>query len=111
MATATITITDMEPSDIFGPQVSVIASCSDCDFKLWTGGSPDRDWSHVADDHLRQHDPDRAVDIEVDWEPVAYCSVCGNGLGDIHQEDDGLRCRDCGTTWDINGRNGERGEP
>ena len=51
--------------------------------------------------------PGRALDIEVDWEPSACCSVCADGVGDITQEDDGLRCHGCGTTWDMDGTGGE----
>lgn len=61
-------------------------------------------------DHQEQHRPGRALDIEVDWEPSATCSVCPDG-GDIHQDSsDTLECRQCGTVWDIDGSGGERYE-
>lgn len=109
-ATATVTIGETKHSELGKQYASATVRCSDCDYAACTGGHPDFDWSHLIDDHLEQHNPGRAVDIDVDWEPVASCSVCPNGMGDIYQEDDGLRCRDCGTTWDINGRRGERDE-
>jgi hypothetical protein len=44
-------------------------------------------------------------------EPSALCSVCDDG-GDINQVDgETLQCRDCGTTWAIDGTNGERPTP
>lgn len=86
----------------------VKASCSACGYTTYTGGDPDRDWSHILDSHLAQHQPGRALDIEVDWTPSALCSVCEDGIGDIHAEDDGLICRECGTQWDIDGTGGER---
>ncbi len=87
--------------------VSVKASCPLCTHVVFTGGRPGFDWSHILDRHLAQHQPGRARDIEVAWEPSAWCSVCEDGIGDIHHEDDGLVCRNCGTRWDINGTGGE----
>lgn len=58
-------------------------------------------------DHQEQHRPGRALDIEVDWAPHARCSVCSDGIGTIEQDDDGLACRECGTTWDLEGTMGE----
>lgn len=67
--------------------------------------------SDVLADHLAQHAPGRAVDIEVDWEPSALCSVCEDGIGLIKPDDDGgLECEECGTVWDIDGTGGERSE-
>ena len=54
----------------------------------------------------RQHS--RATDIDVEWELSARCSVCPNRVGDVQREGDGLVCQDCGTRWNIDGRNGER---
>ena len=110
MAEAIIEITHQEESRAW---VSVKASCPLCAHAAYTGGRPDRDWSHILDSHLAQHQPGRALDIEVDWTPSAVCSVCEDGIGDIHAEDEGLTCRDCGTRWDINGTGGERagGQP
>lgn len=106
-ATAKVTLGETTHSEHLGRFVSVKVECSECDYKAWTGGSPNRDWTRLIDGHLAQHRPGRAVDIEVDWEPSAWCSVCEDG-GDIHQEGDGLTCRDCGTTWSIDGTYGER---
>lgn len=74
-------------------------------------------WSHTAtspaylfDWHLKQHKPGRALDIEVDWEPSACCSVCPDGIGSIrwdNESGEGLICIECRTTWDNEGRSGE----
>lgn len=61
-------------------------------------------------DHSAQYEPGRAPDIQVDWEPVALCPVCEDGVGDIAQVDEGLGCKECDTTWDMVGRGGERAE-
>lgn len=108
MAEAIITIGETGYSEHVGRFVSVKAECTECDYRTWTGGNPDRDWSGIIDDHLAQHRPGRALDIEVDWEPSARCSVCKDGIGDILQEDDGLTCRECGTYWSIDGTGGYR---
>lgn len=61
-------------------------------------------------DHQDQHRPDRAFDIEVDWEVSASCSVCEGEVGNVVQEDDGVMCRECGTYWSIDGTGGYRDE-
>lgn len=66
----------------------------------------------------RQHDPDRAPDIEVDFELVADCSICEDG-GTIELIDaaESLECSDCKTTWSIDldhsttATDGQRAEP
>ncbi|MBG6085834.1 hypothetical protein [Zhihengliuella flava] len=46
-------------------------------------------------------------DINVDWEPSAWCPICEDG-GDMAVIDtEALECTDCGTTWSIDGRHGE----
>lgn len=61
--------------------------------------------------HRAQYDPGRAPDITVEYELVAYCSVCEDGIGDIQQNDgETVRCKECGTAWHIDGTNGEREE-
>lgn len=64
--------------------------------------------SDILHDHLAQHGPGRALDIEVDWEPSANCSVCPDGIGMIKFNDDGegLACTECGTEWDMDGKDG-----
>ena len=103
-----------EPEEIPGfparRWVSVKVECSACRHVMFTGN-----WEHVAKereswiaDHIAQHAPCRALDIEVDWEPSACCSVCEDGIGDIRQvSSEGLECIECGTTWDNDGRGGE----
>lgn len=61
--------------------------------------------------HRSQYEPGRAPDITVEWEISAYCSVCEDGIGDITQEDtETVYCRECGTTWSADGKDGERKE-
>lgn len=60
--------------------------------------------------HQEQHKPGRALDIAVDWEVSALCSVCEDGVGDIVREDEGVTCRECGTSWDLDGTDGRRDE-
>lgn len=61
--------------------------------------------------HSDQYEPGRAPDIEVDWVISASCSICEDGIGDIEVNDsDSIRCKDCGTTWDMRGTSGERDE-
>lgn len=89
---------------------SVRAECSACGYmeftSIWTEEF-DRDRSWIAG-HLAQHEPGRALDIEVDWELVAYCSICDDGIGNVKHEGDNLLCHECGTSWDLDGTGGER---
>lgn len=72
-------------------------------------GDPQEYATRVIYDHLRQHKPGRALDIEVSWEPSALCNVCEDDIGDIYWPYSGtLECRQCETTWDIDGTGGER---
>lgn len=93
---------------------SLRVSCGQCPFVTYT--SRLRDFmpsaSEILADHLAQHAPGRAVDIEVSWEPSAMCSVCSDGIGlvKIDNDGEGLECEECGTTWDIEGTGGERSE-
>ena len=68
------------------------------------------DW--VIRDHRAQYEPGRAPDIEVDWEPSAWCPVCEDGIGDIkwNSDGEGLICVRCKTTWTIRGEHGETAE-
>ena len=89
-----------------------IIKCKAPDCPYWYYGpqtiaSAERCFKEHADQYL----PGRAPSIQVDWEPVAYCSVCEDGIGDIVVEDgESIRCKDCGTTWDMQGNGGERRE-
>lgn len=89
--------------------VSIRVACALCGHTTWTGHKKSlapQVAASIKRTHLAQHAPGRALDIVVDWEPSADCSVCENG-GNITQTGDGLECGDCGTTWDINGEYGE----
>lgn len=104
MTTSTL---EQKPSEGDPAGFSIIDRCDECPYTAYT-------WSRVKlkgsiiKEHLAQHEPGRAVDIEVNWEPSAFCSVCEDGIGDIKTNDsESLRCDDCDTTWDIDGRNGE----
>src|SRR5699024_2759876 len=67
-------------------------------------GDPQEYATRVIRDNLRQHEPGRALDIEVSWKPSAFCNVCADGLGDINWSDiETLECRECETTWNIDG--------
>lgn len=93
-----------------------VIRCSEQDHIIFTSyresyGEPQDYANRALRDHLDQHKPGRALDIEVSWEPVALCSVCEDGFGDIaHGYDGDLRCKKCETTWDIDGTSGERAE-
>lgn len=93
---------------------SVTLKCSDCDWTAWSSMRTDRlgDPAYGRQDaHTRQHEPGRALDIEVDWTPSGLCPVCPDGIGDIGWgDDDDVRCKDCGTTWNRDGTNGQRAE-
>lgn len=107
-ATATVTMLG-EPyeSASLRQHRGVKVGCSECSHMVFTGGPVDRDWSHSIDDHLRQHEPGRAIDIEVQYVLSADCTVCDDG-GDLHEDStDVIECRDCGTTWYSDGTGGE----
>jgi hypothetical protein len=61
--------------------------------------------------HGGQYDAGRAPDIAVEWEISACCSVCPDGIGDVTTNDsETVTCKDCGTTWAMDGTAGERAE-
>lgn len=110
-ATALIELGKKLDADLFAATVR----CSACDYRVSTlyrprYGALDEYAQLYLADHLAQHLPGRALDIEVDWVPRAFCSVCDDGLGNIDQKNDGLVCRACGTTWGIDGMDGYRKE-
>lgn len=104
-----------EESETYPGFRSATIRCSEGDTTIFTSyrdtyGDPQDYANRALRDHLDQHKPGRALNVEVSWEPSAWCSVCEDEIGDIVQEDDGLTCRECGTTWDIDGEQGERKE-
>lgn len=89
------------------------ARCGQCSYAAFGSASNGKrpTAESVLQDHLDQHKPGRAVDIEVAWELSACCSVCEDGIGSITLSDsESLRCRDCGTVWSLDGTGGERSE-
>lgn len=91
--------------------ISVEVKCSHCSHGLYTAthskyAGRQRTWMA---DHIAQHnDPTRALDITVDWDISAYCSVCDDGIGDVQVNDiESIQCVVCGTTWSIDGKDGE----
>jgi len=89
--------------------------CSEGDYVIFASQRTDStdavDGARWIRDHLDQHKPGRAMDIAVDWEVSACCNVCEDEIGDVETDDgETLRCRECGTTWNIDGTNGEREE-
>ncbi|OAV62827.1 hypothetical protein [Enteractinococcus helveticum] len=89
--------------------VSVTAQCSACRHIAFTAipsSYADRRISFIQE-HIDQHAPGRAIDIEVIWEVNADCTVCENG-GDITDVDvETLQCQQCNTTWSMDGTFGE----
>lgn len=94
--------------------VLVRTICSECGYSVITVISLDRmralgaSTTGVIDEHLAQHnEPDRAPDIEIDWTPDASCSICDDG-GNIEINDiETVVCRQCNTTWTLDGTDGE----
>lgn len=80
----------------------------DCDW--WVIGTRGPVADQALAEHEAQHGPGRALDITVEWEVSALCSVCEDGVGDVQQEGDELICQDCGTCWFIDGTGGYRCE-
>lgn len=90
--------------------VSLHLMCDECRYQMFTWVPVDVEHpEELLADHLRQHGEGRALDIEVDWEVSARCSVCPDG-GNVRLSDDSLVCDGCDTTWDLEGKFGERNE-
>lgn len=103
---ATFTITERAS----GRGRSVVAACDTCRWTTfgWLPGNTHTD--HLTRDHADQHKPGRALDIEVEWDILADCSVCDDD-GNVSVDDEGgLTCESCGTHWTIEGRRGTRDE-
>lgn len=92
--------------------VPVEIRCSECTYIIFTA-VPARlveTAGELIDYHLEQHEPGRALDIEIEWILSASCSVCDDG-GDIEQDStETVICNDCNTTWTIDGTDGELDE-
>lgn len=88
--------------------------CSECNFTQWSSVrtskvTAEEYATNSIRHHLETHEPGRAPDIEVEYEIVAYCSVCEDGLGDVEVVDiETLECAECNTVWYIDGTGGER---
>lgn len=98
-------------SDSTTGQTVYTVKCGHCDHVVFGGRAADAPLPSANDvlaDHLEQHRPGRALDVTVDWEPSALCSVCEDGIGMIEEQDGMLVCTECGTTWELDGTNGER---
>lgn len=90
-------------------RVAITSECSACGTTAFTGGP-----AHIADkprgwmqDHIDQHAPGRAVNLEVQWTLSADCTVCEDGGDIIDEDDETLRCQRCNTTWAFDGTFGE----
>ena len=90
---------------------NVKASCTRCDYWVMTWLPSQCPNELITHDHAAQHEPGRALDITVEWEVSANCSVCDDGIGAIRVDPDGdLECTECGTYWSITGTGGRRRE-
>lgn len=88
---------------------SIVAHClaDGCGYTIYTWSRTTIDPETFGLGHQNQHRPGRALDIEVDGEPSAHCSVCPDGIGDIRTGDDsGIECTECGTWWEHDGTGG-----
>lgn len=102
-------IVTVQRSDDSPATVAITSECSECGTTAYTGGP-----AHIADqprawmqDHIDQHAPGGAVNLDVMWHVSADCTVCDDG-GDIIDEDsETLRCQKCQTTWAIDGTFGQ----
>lgn len=92
-----------------GVAFSVRCALEDCGASIWAGRGEDERYDKMfRRDHTSQYEPGRAPDIEIEWVVSAMCSVCEGG-GDVDQNDgESLICKDCGTTWYMDGTGGER---
>jgi hypothetical protein len=89
----------------------------DCGYAMFTyglrhfEGQPEKQdtyWRSLFTNHADQFDPGRAPDITVDWEISACCSVCEDKIGHVETNDsESVICKECGTTWHIDGTGGE----
>lgn len=98
------------PDDPAASTIAVTIWCSVCQTPIYTGvpkdpNDPPRTW---LSDHLAQHnDPIRALDVTVEWQLVATCSVCPDGTGDMQVDDEGfIICNTCRTLWCADGTQG-----
>lgn len=65
-------------------------------------------FDRIAREHSSQFDEGAAPNIEIEYELSAGCSVCPDKIGDVVCESgETIMCRECGTTWDMEGTMGE----
>lgn len=104
---AIVTVLSEDNPSTRRPGRSIKVECSECDYVAftWVPASCKKDETRI-NRHLAQHGPGRALDIEVDWQVLAECSVCEYG-GKVEADGEGgLTCEECGTYWDIDGSGG-----
>lgn len=90
------------------PQGNPVAgSCLLCDYVKVADACTDEDFLTLMASHLRDHERGSAEDLaDLSWEVHASCTVCDR-VGSVGATPDGgLRCWECGTRWDRQGRRG-----
>lgn len=103
---AIVTVLSEDGPDDPHPGRSIKVSCSECGHSAFTHVPPGFKDETLIDGHLAQHGPGRALDIVVDWQVLAECSVCVYG-GKVEADGEGgVTCEECGTYWDIDGSGG-----
>lgn len=69
----------------------------------------DEDFLSLMGDHLRRHEQSAARDLaDLTWEVHATCTACERVGGISVVSGGALRCSECGTCWDMEGRDGVR---
>lgn len=98
------------PPDERGRSLILKCSFDGCRYTAYTWAPNRVSGENLINNHLNQHQPDRALDIEVSYHVDADCSVCDDG-GRVDYGDDGdIECAVCGTYWDGEGKGGMRYE-
>ncbi|NWN87021.1 MAG: hypothetical protein HLX51_00540 [Micrococcaceae bacterium] len=101
-------VVTLTQSEEIGNMISVASWCSACGTAVFTA-LPSK-YAHVRrgfmQDHIDQHAPGRAIDLDVQWQLYAQCTVCDDGEI-INEDSETLCCKQCDTTWSIDGTYGE----